>query len=207
MGYGIFILRELSVIPMIFSQSLLFILLGAIIGMIFGIVFYWVRTTYKDIYLEEVKLTIPEFSEMTFKVNNEFRLVAWNLFVETITRIGTQPLDPNTGYLKDALNSLYSLFSTTRELLKQSKPASETNETTVELFAISMLNKVIRPFLSKWYLLLNEFEDAHPEKRENDWEYNQQFRDELDELRIEVLKYARGFGEIAGVEQLDKYFN
>jgi len=182
-----------------------YVCFGGILGLFSFFIYYFIRRIPGKIYFEEVKLTIPEFSEMTIKVNNEYRLVAWKLFVESITRIATQPLDSESGHLREALNSLYSLFSTSRELLKSMKPTPATDGTTVELFAIGMLNDVIRPFLAKWHRLLTEFEKKYPDKRESDWKLNKQFRQELEDLRIKLLRYTRGFGEIAGVQHLEKY--
>jgi SMC interacting uncharacterized protein involved in chromosome segregation len=132
--------------------------------------------------------------------------VAWNLFIETITRISTQPLRSDSGHLRESLESLYNLFSTTRNLLKEMKPSAEINGTTVELFAVSMLNDELRPYLSKWHPLLSDFEANNPSKKEVDWELNKQFREELEQLRVRIVKYAYGFGEIAGVANLNKFF-
>jgi len=205
-GYSLFYLLNAKIIPIIIGQSFLFIFSGTIIGTLVGFALIKIRLTYQQFSLEEVKLSIPEFSEMTFRVNNEYRQVAWNLFIETITRIATQPLTLESGSLREALNSLYSLFSSTRDLLKEMRPTSETKGTTVEYFAVSMLNDVLRPFLAKWHPLLTEFESIHGNEPETRWEHNQQFREELEKLRLELIKYTRGFGEIAGVYQLDKYF-
>jgi hypothetical protein len=52
------------------------------------------------------------------------RRAAWSLYVELVTRIAVQPLETNQGLLLEALNSLYSLFDTTRDqqlLVKKSQ--------------------------------------------------------------------------------------
>ncbi|MCL5428318.1 MAG: hypothetical protein M1347_00755 [Chloroflexi bacterium] len=182
-----------------------YIVSGALLSLIIYLLIKQYTKFVKKFYVEEITLSIPEFSEMKIKVNREYRKIAWKLFVESITRITTQPLQPETGHLREALESLYSLFSTTRDLLKEMGPTPVAEGTTVELFAIRMLNREIRPFLSKWHRLLTEFEKNHPELQESDWELNQKFREELEELRKTLLQYTRGFGEIAGVQQLSKY--
>jgi hypothetical protein len=157
-------------------------------------------------YLETVTLSIPKFGGMTFSVNKEDKKVAWNLFVETMTRITTQPLPPNSGYLRESLNSLYSLFSTTRTLLKNIQPTKNNQNKTVELFAMQMLNNVLRPFLAYWHPMLSDFEKVNKDKPESEWEYNHQFRRELEKIRLDIIAYSKAFGEIANVPQLDKYY-
>lgn len=48
---------------------------------------------------------------------------AWSLYVELVTRIAVEPLESNEGLIREALNSLYSLFETTREILKEAGPS------------------------------------------------------------------------------------
>src|SRR5208282_171095 len=50
------------------------------------------------------------------------RRAAWSLYVELVTRIAVQPLSAEEGSIREALNSLYALFGTTREILKAAGP-------------------------------------------------------------------------------------
>ncbi len=175
---------------------------GALIGLVVTAI---VDRDYKGTQLSQVQLSIPQFSSMTFVVNAEYRRVAWKLFVETSTRVSTQPLGSEEGFLREALNSLHGLFGTTRELLKVMEPSLGNGDTTVEMFAFDMLNKELRPFLSKWHPQLQAFEEQFPKKGEREWDRNQECRQELENLRKQLLKYARGFGELAGVSHLDHF--
>src|SRR5690554_2120685 len=47
---------------------------------------------------------------------------AWELYVELTTRIATQPLPDDRGLFREALSSLYSLYPTTREILRRAGP-------------------------------------------------------------------------------------
>ncbi len=64
----------------------LYIILGGLAGAALALVLqrYWLA-----VQLTEVKITIPQVSEMTFVVNNDARQVAWKLYVETATRVST----------------------------------------------------------------------------------------------------------------------
>ncbi|MEV4804295.1 hypothetical protein AB0K18_30190 [Nonomuraea sp. NPDC049421] len=175
----------------------LYIAAGAVAGMA-GVVVIQIYS--RSARLTEVKLSLPQVSELTFVVNNESRDVAWKLFVETTTRVSTQPLDDDQGLTREALSSLYGLFATVRDTLKASRPSvSAPGGQTVEQLAIAMLNKELRPFLSKWHPRLREFEQAHPEAPEPEWPDNAACRAELRTVQRRIHDYAMGFGELAGV--------
>lgn len=154
--------------------------------------------------LTEVKLTIPQLSELTFVVNNDSRQVAWKLFIETVTRISTQPLMDDEGILRESLTSLYGLFGITRETLKLSRPSvPAVAGRTVEHLAISMLNNELRPFLSKWHPILRDYEHSHPDEGESNWPGREACRNELRALQQRMHNYACGFADLAGVSDAD----
>ncbi len=142
--------------------------------------------------------------QATFQLDDRTRRVAWQLFIEIMTRVTTQPLGPEQGFLREALASLYNLFGTTRGLLKEMDPTQVTEGETVEMLAIAMLNRELRPFLSKWHPLLTAFEEIEPKRPNWEWDMNEQFRAELESLRQQLIRYARSFGEIARVSQLEQ---
>ena len=179
----------------------LFLATGAIAGIIAVFVIQLYRSSAQ---LAEVKVTIPQFSELTFVVNNDARLVAWRLFIESVTRIATQPLDDDTGLIREALTSLYSLFATTREVLKNSRPSIPVpGSQTVEHLAVTMLNWELRPLLAKWHPKLREFEQDHPDGSENDWPDAAACRQELRDTQTRLRGYALGFARLAGVRDAE----
>jgi hypothetical protein len=58
--------------------------------------------------------------------------------------------------MREAMNSLYSLFGSTREILRKAGPTVGASHDSVGGIAIAVLNKGLRPFLSKWHPLLQE---------------------------------------------------
>jgi hypothetical protein len=126
--------------------------------------------------------------------------VAWKLFVETVTRISTQPLDDRTGSIREALTSLYGLFETTRDSLKQAQPSRPGAGPTVEQLAITMLNLELRPFLSRWHPALQDWEQTHPGATEADWPANAECRTALRAVQQGTLAYALGFARLAGLD-------
>ena len=116
---------------------------------------------------------------------------AWELYVEMLTRIVTQPLPSGYGDEKTALDSVHSLFPTTREILRRhGREAIHFSKV-----AIPVLNQVVRPFTARWHgeFLSDAFHDRG--KRE-------EFRAELESLQLELRNYNRLLAEIAGVEDL-----
>ena len=175
----------------------LYIIIGGVAGAAAVLVLqqYW-RTAL----LTEVKITVPQVSELTFVVNNEARQVAWKLYIETVTRVSTQPLSDEEGFIREALSSLYGLFATTRDTLKSSRPSVPVSGSqTVEHLAVTMLNHELRPFLSKWHPRLRDFEKTHPDEKESAWPDNMTCRAELRRAQDHLIGFALGFARLAGV--------
>jgi hypothetical protein len=189
-GLGIFAVSRLT-------GALLYTLVGALVGLAAAVA---LRPYAGRARLSSLKITVPHVSELTFVVDDDARQVAWRLYVEAATRVSTQPLASTDGSLREALTSLYGLFATTRESLKASHPSASRTGTghTVEYLAITMLNRELRPFLSKWHPLLRDYELAHAGAPEAGWAHNDSCRADLDRVRINIVDYALGFAQLAG---------
>ena len=196
---------------LVFSVSILkgkslFLEGGGLIGLVVSALFVAYTTRrFGALALSEITVSVPEFAEMKFAVNSEYRRVAWKLFIETLTRVATQPLGTEHGSLREAISSLHRLFTDTRELLKTMHPSKPTAGITVEVCAVKMLNQEIRPFLSRWHVRLQEFESRHNEITEADWPDNAACRKELEALRDRLISYTRAFGELAGLKNTERF--
>ena len=117
------------------------------------------------------------------------RKAAWHLYVEMVTRITTQPLPPEHGDEQKALESIHSLFQTTRDILHDQGPDC------VEFahLAIGILNGPVRPFTARWHKrsLAGAFEDP---------ETCDAFRVEHEKLRVILCSYMQALAGLAGVE-------
>lgn len=179
----------------------LYIIIGVVAAVAAVFLLQWYRRT---VQLTEVKITVPQLSELTFLVNNDARQVAWKLYIETTTRVSTQPLLDADGFIREALTSLYGLFATTRDILKASRPSvTVPGEPTVEYLAVTMLNHELRPFLSKWHPRLHEYEKSQPSAREADWPQNAACRRELVDIQAHLRQFALGFAGLAGVRDAE----
>ena len=140
--------------------------------------------------MESLKISIP-YLEMEWKPNNADKNAAWELYIELLTRIATQPLPIKDGDEKTALDSIYSLFSLTRSIIKSHK------RSCIEFtkIAVVILNQIIRPFTAKWHKISigRDFKDTESCKN---------FRKELFELQKQLRIYTKMLADMAGVEDL-----
>lgn len=140
--------------------------------------------------IKSIKLK-PPFMEMEWQAKDEDRDAAWELYVEMVTRVITQPLPATHGIEKSALDSVYQLFPLTREILKKNGRHC-ANFTKV---AVVVLNQIVRPFTSKWHLIFNADGQLTAAQVAT-------FRTELAYLQIELRKYARMLASISDVEDI-----
>ncbi|MFF3634079.1 hypothetical protein [Streptomyces sp. NPDC002250] len=177
--------------------TLLFAVTGGLAGVLVAVGLDAYRRSAR---LAEIKVTVPQLSELTFVVNNDARQVAWQLFVESVTRVSVQRLDDDEGLLREAMSSLYGLFVTTRETLKVARPSTQVSAgMTVECLAVNFLNAELRPFLSKWHPRLRTFEAAWPDRSESEWPQAAECRSELRQLQARARQYVLAFARLAGV--------
>jgi hypothetical protein len=77
------------------------------------------------------------------------RRAAWEMYVELVTRISVEPLGPEEGLLREVLGSLYSLFGSTRDILRRYGPEvaipKRGHELSFGSIAVTVLNRALRP--------------------------------------------------------------
>ncbi|WP_029523332.1 hypothetical protein [Persephonella sp. KM09-Lau-8] len=134
------------------------------------------------------------FLEMEWKPNEPDKDAAWEMYVELITRITTQSLSEEDGNEQAALESIYSLFPLTRDILKKyGRDAQEFAK-----LAIVVLNQIIRPFTTKWHkLALNGAFENEEQRKE--------FRKELEDLQNKLAIYTKMLADMAGVGDLNDF--
>ncbi len=145
---------------------------------------------------------LENWSMMSLKINLHFleaewapqdadRDAAWELYIELLTRITTQPLPSEHGDEEAALKSVYELFELTRETIKRHGRLCQE----FTRLAIVVLNQIVRPFTAKWHRLSlkGEFKNA---------EQCAAFRQELEGFQGKLREYTRMLANLAGVEDL-----
>ena len=148
----------------------------------------------KDLFekwgLEKLKVKTP-ILDMEWAPNDPDKNAAWELYIELLTRITTQRLPKEHGDEKTALDSVFSLFKTTREVLKRNGRGC----VQFTRIAVIVLNQVVRPFTAKWHGL--SLEGAFDDK-----EKCKTFRIELTELQNDLQNYTKMLSDMAAVEDL-----
>ena len=145
--------------------------------------------------LDSLKIN-AKIVEAELSLKDGDRAAAWKLYIELLTRITTQALSAESGDEQTALESIHSLFDTTRQVLK------EQGQDCIEFtkLAIVVLNQIIRPFTAKW----------HPKSLTGAFKCESEcavFREELASLQVELCKYSGALAELAGVEDLTNLEN
>lgn len=160
-----------------------------------------------------VKFSVPFVGEIsgTWRPDDAERKAAWELYVELITRVSVVELGPSEGVLREALSSQYTLFHTTRDILRRYgpdvAPRSRQGEITFGSLAVTVLNAVVRPLLTRWHPALAEHEAARlpgvaPQQHEQEWEHEAELRQQLRLARHTLTDLARVLAEVAGAADL-----
>lgn len=148
------------------------------------------KNFFNQYQLNNIRLG-PRWASFEVTFEEADKDAAWELYIEMLTRIVTQPLPSEIGDEKTALESVYSLFPTTRNILRR------YGRKTIHFskIAIPILNQVIRPFTAKWHKIYLSGSLKKPRERK-------EFRTELATLRQSMNNYNRMLAEIAEVEDL-----
>ena len=167
----------------------------------------WLRGLLSSpVALKKISVSLPfSLGSAEWELDNTQRRAAWCLYVELVTRIAMESLGEDEGLLREALNSLYSLFGTTREILKIAGPDVGVSLDSVGGTAINVLNKGLRPFLTKWHPRLQVWEAKRPsdvsfQEYEQQWTQEPELRQELANLRSNLYQYALALADIAEIE-------
>lgn len=155
--------------------------------------------------LKKIAVSLPfGLGSAEWEADSTQRRAAWALYIELVTRVAVQELADDEGLVREAMNSLYTLFSTTREILRDAGPDVGASRESVGGLAIAVLNRGLRPFLTKWHPTLQVWEAQRPTNRspkehEQLWEHVQPMRKELSILRRELSLYADALAKVAGL--------
>ena len=145
-------------------------------------------------WLKQWKMTKLQLNAQFLQISLEFKEAdkdaAWEMYIELLTRITTQPLGHTQGDEETALKSIHSLFPTTRDIIKKHGRSS----LQFTKLAIVVLNQIIRPFTAKWHKqsLAGAFKDPIE---------CAVFRGELTTLQADLRRYTGMLGDMANVEE------
>jgi hypothetical protein len=160
----------------------------------------------KKVKAKKLTVGLPfNLGSLEFENDEAQQRAAWALYVELSTRIAVQPLGENEGVLREALTSLYNIFGTTRQILREAGPEIAKGPQSFGAIAIEVLNKGLRPLLVKWHPLLKAYEEQKPADKtsvehEHAWERGKELREEINKVREQMVIYVEALAKIAGLE-------
>lgn len=164
-----------------------------------------------DSYKIDLKLPYIGGISGTWKPDESERKAAWEMYVELVTRISVTRLGPDDGLLREALTSLYSLFGTTRAILRHYGPSiaqpKDDGKLSFGYLAVAVLNVVLRPLLAKWHPLLVDYENTKDVldssvEHERKWDNHEELHKALNDVRLTIIEYANILAQVADVPSL-----
>ena len=161
----------------------------------------------------KVGLKLPFIGEVegTWEPDESEQNASWEMYVELVTRISITELKAGEGLLREALSSLYSLFHTTRGILRQYGPSVAQPKGEGKLsfgyLAVTILNVALRPVLAKWHPLLLDYESTKeaslsPVIHEGNWDKAGELRQVLNDVRRVLIEFADYLAQVADVPSL-----
>ena len=165
--------------------------------------------------LKSLNINLPfGLGGATIEINESQQHAAWALYIELATRVAGEELKPGMGSAREALNSLYTLFATTRSVLREAGPGAAKGADSIGPLAIRILNQGLRPFMVRWHSSLTAFEaeqavaqreqfggDVQVLVDESRWPDSAAFYADLDRNRQEMLGYVELLAGIAGIQR------
>jgi hypothetical protein len=153
---------------------------------------------------KDVTFSIPGWVSVTLEPNDIERQAAWKLYVELATRIGSRPFDRSTGSARAALESLYGVFTLTRDILREAGPEVARTDNSFGPLAIRFLTEALAPLLLRWNQPLREYEaQRKPEisiiQHEHQWDCYADMCKSFDDIRPTIQGYVDALAAIAGV--------
>src|SRR3954452_8324859 len=159
----------------------------------------------------KVNIGVAELSG-EWEANDVERAAAWELYVELITRVAVVPIEDDSDLLlREALTSLYSIFHSTRDILRrygpdiaEPKPGGQFN---FAYLAVTILNSGLRPMLGRWHPALRRWEErcppgTSPAAHERSWPRAGELRADLAGTRQTLTDYAAALAIACGVPNL-----
>ncbi len=156
--------------------------------------------------LKKVTVKLPWFTG-EWEADETEQRAAWQLYVELMTRVTLHGRVPDRpGRLKPMFDSLYSLFPTTREVLRTAGPSVVHGPASLGPIALDLLNKCLRPFLDEFHGAFEAYMAKKPlnapsEQYDAAWPERNKCYKRLQDLRKPLEAYSSMLAEAAGVRE------
>lgn len=178
--------------------SLLLIIIGVILLLV-----YWAKTYNpgKLVINGPFGLGTYEFNRAT--LSDKELDIAWKLYIQLNTRKAAIPIEENQDIISEVYDSWYQLFTVTRDYLTE-MPAKdiEGNENAQQIVNLSLdvLNKGLRPHLTKWQgkyrkwyeneIQKPENKDLTPQEIQKKYPHYSEIIQDMKDVNKELIKYS-----------------
>ncbi len=125
-----------------------------------------VKKHYRNFFGPDFQIDSAELGvgsqKFTFKPNQRDREIAYKIWVELSTRKIGLPIDLENDVISEIYDSWHGFFTTTRELIKDIPVDKVSHESTRQIISmsISVLNRGLRPHLTKWQARFRRWNDS-----------------------------------------------
>ncbi|WP_109316739.1 hypothetical protein [Pseudovibrio ascidiaceicola] len=132
------------------SSIVVLIIVGAILAI--GILLFLKRGFWlRNFEIDSAELGIGN-QKISLKPNRLDQQIAYSIWVELSTRKVGLPIDVQHDVISEVYDSWYSFFGVTRELIKEIPVSKAREQSTNQIInlSIDVLNKGLRPHLTRW---------------------------------------------------------
>lgn len=182
----------------------------AILVLFAAVLVRWLRDLmFRQNYeIDKIELGVGS-GKVTIKPNHDVLQIAYRLWVELKTRKLGLLFEEENDVITEVYSSWYEFFKVTRELIKSVPVASIRRDKDTQLLvnlSIDVLNKAIRPHLTKWQARYRHWTDVElskqgvrdipPQELQKRYPNYQELVRELKSTNLKLVAYARILSEI-----------
>lgn len=200
----------MSLLEIVFEEWTIKVYINIIFCFCVGVLVYFISRKYvlrkfkflSEIVVDEVELGIGTNSNVKLKYDNSDRQIAYKLWVELTTRKIGLKFEDGLDVISEVYDSWYKFFYIARELLKEIPvdKIQEDEKTSLVQVTIQILNKCIRPHLTKWQakyrkwytyeLENNQKNNISPQEIQKRYEHYDELVAEILEVNKKIEKYS-----------------
>ena len=192
--------------------NLLLIILTIILVILLDKIWKWLKNKIKslnEITIDEIELGIGSNSKVKLKYDSRDRQIAYKLWVELSTRKIGLEFEKGLDVISEVYDSWYEFFKIARELLKEIpvEKIQDDKETSLVEISIQILNKCIRPHLTKWQakyrkwyeneLEKNKEKQISPQEIQKEYEYYDEMVEDILNVNKKIKEYSKILYSIA----------
>lgn len=157
------------------------------------------------IEINEINLGIGTNSSIKLKYNSKEKDIAYKLWVEISTRKIGLKFDEENDVITEVYDSWYEFFKIARELMKEIPVNNSSNVIRLTDLTEKVLNKGLRPHLTKWQARYRKWYDVNanknigesPQEIQRKYPHYDELLDDLKKTNDKMIEYKNILLELA----------